>query len=76
MKLEIIRIGNSSGVILPKELLDRMNVEQGDTLYISKTPTGFEVSPNDPDLADYRKAAQTIMRDNRDALRRLAGHDE
>jgi putative addiction module antidote len=76
MKLEIISIDNSIGVILPKELLDRMNVETGDMLYVSETPTGFEVSPNDPDLADYRKAAQIIMRDNRDALRRLAGHDE
>lgn len=38
---KIIAVGNSAGIILPKEVLARMNVEKGDTVYIAETPTGF-----------------------------------
>ena len=42
---KIIAIGNSAGIILPKETLARLNVEKGDTLYLNETPAGFQVSP-------------------------------
>lgn len=53
-----------------------MKVEKGDTLYIRETVSGYEVSPYDPDFDEYMEAARIIMRENRDALRRLAGHDD
>jgi putative addiction module antidote len=76
MKAKIISVGNSAGIILPKELLDSLKVEKGDTLYIRETPSGYEVSQYDPDFDEYMEAARIIMRENRDALRRLAGHDD
>ena len=76
MKLKIVAVGNSAGVILPKELMERLKVEMGDTLYVRETQSGYEVSPYDPEFDEYMEAARVIMRENRDALRRLAGQSE
>jgi putative addiction module antidote len=48
--LKIIQIGNSLGVILPKEILARMNVEKGDTVYLVRTADGFLLTPYNPDF--------------------------
>ncbi|WP_395095269.1 AbrB/MazE/SpoVT family DNA-binding domain-containing protein [Armatimonas sp.] len=76
MKLKIVSVGNSAGVILPKDVLDHLKLEKGDTLYLRETQNGYEVSPYDPDFDEYMEAARIIMRENRDALHRLAGHDD
>lgn len=76
MKLKIVSVGNSAGVILSKEMLDHLKVEKGDTLYVRETQSGYEVSPYDPEFDEFMEAAQAVMRENRDALRRLAGHDQ
>lgn len=70
--LRLTTIGNSTGVVLPKELLTKLRVSKGDTLYAVETPNGIELTPYDPEFACQMDAAEEIMRDNRDVLRKLA----
>ncbi len=70
--LKLTTVGNSTGVILPREILDRLRVGKGDTLFVLETPNGIELTPYDPDFARQMEAAERIMREDRDALRRLA----
>lgn len=72
MKLKITAIGNSAGVILPKELLARLRVEKGDELFVTETPDGIQLMPHDPVFAAQMEVAEKVMRKNRDLLRRLA----
>ena len=69
---KIIAIGNSAGIILPKETLARLNLEKGDTLYITDGPQGIRLVPFDEEFARQMDAAREVMRDNRDVLQRLA----
>ena len=71
MKLKITAIGNSAGVILPKELLARLHVDKGDTLYALETPDGIRLTTYDPVFAAQMELAEKIMRDRRDLLRKL-----
>ena len=70
--VKVIPVGNSSGVILPKETLARLNVKRGDTLYITEDPQGIRLIPFDEEFARQMEAAREIMRENRDVLQRLA----
>ena len=70
--LKITRIGNSAGVVLPKELLAKLRVGVGDTLYVSETPDGIRITAANPDFAEKMAAAERIMREDRDILRVLA----
>lgn len=70
--VKVIPVGNSSGVILPKETLARLNIKRGDTLYITDGPEGIRLSPFDEEFARQMEAAREIMRENRDVLQRLA----
>lgn len=70
--LRITTVGSSAGVILPKELLRKLRVEKGDTLYAVETPNGIELTPYDPEFAAQLEAAERVMREDRDALRKLA----
>ncbi len=72
MKLKITAIGNSAGVILPKELMARLRVEKGDELYAVETPDGVRLTTYDPVFAAQMEVAERIMRDRRDLLRKLA----
>ena len=72
MKIKITTIGNSAGVILPKELLARLRLEKGDTLYATELPDGIKLSPFDPKLAEQLKTAERVMRRRRTLLRKLA----
>ena len=72
MKLKITSIGNSAGVILPKELLARLRVDKGDELYALETPDGIRLTSYDPTLAAQMEATEKIMREDRDVQRRLA----
>jgi putative addiction module antidote len=69
---KIISVGNSAGIILPRETLARMNVGKGDTLYITEGSQGIRLMPFDQDFAAQMEAAREIMRENRDVLQRLA----
>ena len=72
MKLKITTIGNSAGVILPKELLARLRVGKGDELYALETPDGIKLTAFDPTLAAQMEAAEQIMREDRNVLHKLA----
>lgn len=72
MKLKITAIGNSSGVILPKELLARLRVEKGDELLALETPDGIRLTTYDATLAAQMEVAEEIMRKDRNVLRKLA----
>ena len=54
-KLKITSIGNSAGVILPKEVLEKLRVGKGDTLFLTETPMGFELSPLDEKIQRQKK---------------------
>lgn len=72
MELKIIAVGNSAGVLLPKELLARLRVDKGDVLYAAETPDGIKLMPHDPTLAAQMEVAERVMRKRRSLLRKLA----
>ncbi len=71
-KLKIVTIGNSVGVTFPKEILERLRVQKGDTVYVLETPNGIELTPYDPEFAEQMEVAEDVMRESRDVLRKLA----
>ncbi len=72
MKLKITTVGNSAGVILPKELLARLRLEKGDELYAFETPDGIRLTTYDPELARQMEVAEQVMREDRQVLHKLA----
>jgi putative addiction module antidote len=70
--VKITTIGNSVGIVLPKEVLSRLHVEKGDSLYLLDTPEGVQLTPYDQDFAAEMDAAKRVMRKHRDVLRKLA----
>jgi len=70
--LKITTVGNSAGVVLPRELLDRLRVEKGDLLYVIQTKDGIELTPYDPAIAAQLEVAEQVMREDKDLLRSLA----
>jgi putative addiction module antidote len=69
---KIIAIGNSAGIILPKETLARLKIEKGDTVCLSETPFGAHLTPYDEQFMQKQKATERVMRKYRDTLRKLA----
>ena len=72
LKAKVTAVGNSVVVELPKEVSTHLRVSAGDTLCITETPTGIELSPYDADLEADVTAAREVMRRYRNALRDLA----
>lgn len=72
MQLKVTKIGNSAGIVLPKELLARLRVGAGDSVFVSETPDGVRITASNPDFAAKMALAETIMREDRDILRVLA----
>lgn len=72
MKLKITTVGNSAGVVLPKELLARLRVDKGDSLYVTELPDGIKLMPYDPAFEQQMEVAERIMRERRSLLRELA----
>lgn len=70
--LKLIKIGNSTGVILPKEVLARLRVVQGDAVFLTETQDGFSLVARDPEFAEAMATAEQIMREDRDILAVLA----
>lgn len=70
--LKITKIGNSAGIILPKDVLARLRVGPGDTLHLTEAPDGVRLTASDPDFVAKMEIAEAIMRDDRDILRALA----
>ena len=70
--LKLTQIGNSVGVILPKEVLARLKVEKGDVLHVTETPDGIALTPYDPTFEEQVEAGREFMREYRDTFRALA----
>jgi len=70
--LKLTQIGNSVGVVLPKELLARLHVEKGDMVYLVESPEGFSLTPYDPEVARQVEAGREFMREYRDTFLELA----
>lgn len=70
--LKLTTVGSSTGVVLPKEVLTRLKVKKGDTLYLVETPDGFQITPYDESFVRQVRAAERVMREHRDVLHELA----
>ncbi len=71
-RLKLRRVGNSTGLVLPKEMLKRLNVRDGDELFLTETQEGFLVTPYDPVFEEQMEKATRILKKRRNALRALA----
>jgi len=72
LALKFTQIGNSIGLVFPKEVTSRLNVEKGDVVYLTESPEGFKLTPYNPDFEAQMKAAEKVMKKRRNALRELA----
>jgi putative addiction module antidote len=73
IELKLRKIGNSLGVVLPKEAVARLNVGDGERLYLSEAPEGgYRLTPYDPAFALKMTKAEDIARRYRNTLRKLA----
>ena len=72
VELKLKSIGNSVGVIIPKEMLAKLGLGQGDTLYAIETPEGLRLSTSDPVFEEQMAVARRIMKEHRAVLRELA----
>jgi putative addiction module antidote len=73
-KLKLTRIGNSVGVVLPRELLAQLRVDKGDELYVTELPDGVKLAAYDPEFAARMEVAERVMRRRRNLLHELAGN--
>ena len=72
-QMKINAIGNSAGVILPKDVLARLKVDKGDTLFLVETPDGgYRITPHDPVFEEQMTVARRLMKERRAVLRELA----
>jgi putative addiction module antidote len=72
MKLKVTTVGSSAGVVLPKEVLTRLRVVKGDSVFLTESPDGFRITPYDPEFEEDMALARRFMRERRDLLRELA----
>ena len=70
--VKLTTVGNSTGIVLPKEVLERLRVSKGDSLHLVETPNGVELTPYDPDFDEQISIAEQVMRSDRNVLKRLA----
>lgn len=70
--LRLTQIGDSVGVILPKEVLARLKLEQGDAVFLAESPDGFHILGYDPGFERQMSEAEEIMKRRRNVLRELA----
>lgn len=70
--VKVTTVGNSVGIVLPKDMLTRLNIQKGDVLYVTETPDGVQLTPYRADFDQTMQVAQDIMRRYRDTLRKLA----
>jgi len=71
-KLKLTAVGNSTGVVLPREVLSRLKAEKGDVIFLTETPDGFRLTPYDSEFEKQMKIARAVLKKRRAALRELA----
>ncbi len=72
MELKVSKIGNSLGVILPKDVLARLKLEKGDSLFITEAPDGYRMVPYNPVFAEQMQTARALMKKRRNVLNELS----
>ncbi len=72
VKLKVTTVGSSAGVVLPKEVLSRLKVSKGDTLFLMESPEGYRITPYDPEFEQQMELAERVMRQRRNVLKELA----
>ena len=72
LKLKISKIGNSAGLLLPREALAKLRVEQGDSVFLTETPDGYRITPYDPEFERQMTLARKVMKKRRNVLHELA----
>lgn len=70
--LKVRKVGNSLGAVLPKEVVARLHVGDGDIVYLTEAPDGFRLTPYNPDFERQMTIARKVMKEDRDVLRELA----
>ncbi|MSO85637.1 MAG: AbrB/MazE/SpoVT family DNA-binding domain-containing protein [Rhodospirillales bacterium] len=71
-KLKLTAIGNSTGVVLPREVLAHLKAEKGDVIFLTETPDGFRLTPYDSEFERQMKIGRAILKKRRAVLRELA----
>jgi putative addiction module antidote len=71
-KLRLTSIGNSAGLVLPKEVLARLKLDKGDAVYLTEAPDGYRLTPYDPEFESQMSLARQVMKKRRAVLRELA----
>lgn len=72
LELKLRKIGNSVGVILPKEALSHLKIEEGDTVSLTETPDGYRLSQSQSDFAKTMSVMESLSKRYRNTLRELA----
>lgn len=70
--LKIRKIGNSLGVVLPKEILEELDMAEGDKLLLTKTEDGIALTPEEAKLAKTMEITEKFMKQYHNTLRELA----
>ena len=72
VQIKVRKVGNSLGVILPKDAVQQLKVDEGDTLFLTETTGGYRLTLFDPEFEKTMKTAEGFMKRYRHALRELA----
>jgi putative addiction module antidote len=72
LTLELTAIGDEVGIVLPKEVLEKMHLEKGDRVYLTESPEGFRLTSYDPTFEQQMVVARQVMHRRREVLRELA----
>ncbi len=71
-QLKLTQIGNSIGIVLPKELLAKLRLDKGDSVFVTDSPAGVVLTPYDPKIEEQLNLGRKFMRQYRDTFRALA----
>lgn len=72
LKVKVTSIGNSMGIVLPKEAVTKLRADKGDVLYLVDTPEGLILTPYQQDFEAQMDAAEKVLKKYRNALHELA----
>jgi len=72
LKVKVTAVGNSMGILLPKEALNKLKASKGDTLYLVDSPEGLTLTPYQQDFETQMEAAEKVMKKYRNSFHELA----
>ena len=72
MELKVTKIGNSLGVILPRDLLGKLQLDKGDSIFLVDTPEGLRITAYDPAFAEQMDQARNLMKKRRNVINELS----